>query len=162
MKVHPLITTFPANPPNTIQDSSRIMTKSPTDRSKFKHQAFDDSPHLPGPKVSTANVSRHRTVSEVPCSKRVKLFWIRERDQYNTREGILMLWLIGVHIKCVNTFRFSSTTGYADICVPGVLVPFHWTISSPVPGLDSRLRSVGGERAGNKKRKGAIKGGERD
>lgn len=34
---------------------------------------------------------------------------------------------------------------------PGVLAPFHWTMSSPVAGLDSRLRSVGGDRAGNKK-----------
>lgn len=31
--------------------------------------------------------------------------------------------------------------------VPGELAPFHWTTSSPVPGLDSRLRSVGGDRA---------------
>lgn len=33
------------------------------------------------------------------------------------------------------------------MCVPGELAPFHWTTSSPVPGLDSRLRSVGGDRA---------------
>lgn len=39
-------------------------------------------------------------------------------------------------------------SGYAGVCVPGVLAPFHWTVSSPVPGLDSRLRSVGGDRAG--------------
>lgn len=32
--------------------------------------------------------------------------------------------------------------------VPGMLAPFHWTVSSPVPGLDSKLRSVGGDRAG--------------
>lgn len=41
----------------------------------------------------------------------------------------------------------NSRYGYAGMCVPGVLAPFHWTMSSPVPGFDSRLRSVGGERA---------------
>lgn len=40
-----------------------------------------------------------------------------------------------IHSKCV--------------FIPGVLAPFHWTVRSPVPGLDSRLRSVGGDRAGN-------------
>lgn len=33
------------------------------------------------------------------------------------------------------------------VCVPGVLAPFHSTVSSPVLGLDSRLRSVGGDSA---------------
>lgn len=33
------------------------------------------------------------------------------------------------------------------VCVPGALAPFHWTTTSPVPGFDSRLRSVGGDRA---------------
>lgn len=39
------------------------------------------------------------------------------------------------------------------MCVPGVLAPFHWTTSSPVLGLDSRLRSVGGDRAGGEEEK---------
>lgn len=39
------------------------------------------------------------------------------------------------------------------MCVPGVLAPFHWTTSSPVLGFDSRLRSVGGDRAGDEEEK---------
>ncbi len=39
------------------------------------------------------------------------------------------------------------------MCVPGVLAPLHRTVSSPVLGLDSRLRSVGGDRAGDKEEK---------
>lgn len=39
------------------------------------------------------------------------------------------------------------------MCLPGVLAPFHWTVSSPVPGLDSRLRSVGGDRARDEEEK---------
>lgn len=34
-------------------------------------------------------------------------------------------------------------------CVPGALVPLHWTRRSPVPGLDSKFSSVGGDRAGD-------------
>lgn len=33
-------------------------------------------------------------------------------------------------------------------CVPGVLAPFHSTVTPLVPGLGFRLRSVGGDRAG--------------
>lgn len=36
---------------------------------------------------------------------------------------------------------------FVCVCVPGALAPFHWTTSSPVPGFDSRLRSVGGDSA---------------
>lgn len=53
-----------------------------------------------------------------------------------------------------NVFRlFFMPSGYAGVRVPGVLAPFHWTVSSPVPGLDSRLRSVGGDTAGDEEEK---------
>lgn len=44
------------------------------------------------------------------------------------------------------------------MCVPGVLAPFHWTTSSPVPGFDSRLRSVGGDRAEEENEHGNLEG----
>lgn len=31
--------------------------------------------------------------------------------------------------------------------VPGELGPFHWTVMSLLPGLDSKFRSVGGDKA---------------
>lgn len=46
------------------------------------------------------------------------------------------------------------------MCVPGALAPFHWTMSSPVPGFDSRLRSVGGDRAEKENEHGNLEGEE--
>lgn len=56
----------------------------------------------------------------------------------------------------VNNLRY----GNAGKCVPGVLAPFHWTMSSPVPGFDSRLRSVGGDRAEEENEHGHLEGQE--
>lgn len=53
--------------------------------------------------------------------------------------------------KLDENLYFFSSSGCSG--VPGVAAPFHWTMSSPVFGFDSRLRSVGGDKAGDDSKK---------